>query len=123
MLAKFLKSVIVLAVALTFFSGTAMADNWRRGGHHPPKKRYHYCSKHHPKHIKHHHHGHRPAHRRYIVHQDYGPALPSRIHYRPHRYQASTQHPLAPRIVFIGPIPFPVPPPPNEVLDYLTGHR
>lgn len=123
MLANFLKSVIVLAVTLTFFGTPAMADNRGRDGHHLPKKRDHYCSKHHPKHIKRHHHGHRPAQRRHIVHTDSGPAAPPRHHGRPHRHQDSTLHPLAPRIVFIGPIPFPVPPAPNEVLDYLTGHR
>lgn len=109
MLAKFLKSVIVLAVALTLFGGTAMADRWSRDCHHP-KKRHHYQPKHHHKVQP--HHGHRG--RVYVV--------PPRPHYRQPQYHASSVHPLAPRVLFVGPLPIPVPPPPHEVLDYLTGH-
>ena len=117
MLAKVLKSVIVLAVALTFFGGTAMADRRGRDRHHQLQK-HHYHMKHHPRHYKGHPHGHRPP----VVYKEYVYVAPPRPHHRPQRYQASSLHPLAPRIVFIGGLPVPVPPPPHEVLNYLTGH-
>jgi hypothetical protein len=109
MLAKSLKSVIVLAVALTFFGGTAMADRWERNCHHP-KKWHHYHPRHNYKAHRHHDYR-RPV---YVA--------PPRPHYRQPRYHASSVHPLAPRIIVVGGLPIPVPPPPNEVLDYLTGH-
>lgn len=109
MLAKVLKSVIVLAVALTFFGGTAMADRRGRDGYHHHQK--------HQYHMKHH-----PKHRPHVVYKKYVYVAPPRPHHRPERYQASSLHPLAPRVVFIGGLPIPVPPPPHEVLDYLTGH-
>ena len=108
-MAKIFKSVIVLAMTLTLFAGTAMAD--RRGRdcrqsqkwhHHQPKRHYE---------TRHHHDHRRPV---YV-------APPAR-HYRQPQYHASSVHPLAPRIVIVGGLPFPVPPPPHEVLDYLTGH-
>jgi hypothetical protein len=104
MLAKFLKSAIVLAIALTFFGGTAMADRWERGRHH--SREYH------------HYH---PAVRPHYVHRVYVPAAPARAYYRQPQHRTSALEALAPRIVFLGPVPIPVPPPPNEVLDYLTG--
>jgi hypothetical protein len=108
MLAKFIKSAIVLAVALTLFGGTAMADNRGHGGHH--HHQWHHQS-------QHYHHA-RPdfGHRGHVY------VVPApRPQHRPHHYQTSSLHPLAPRIVFLGPLPIPVPPPPNEVLDYITG--
>lgn len=108
MMAKFLKSVIVVAVALTFFGGTAMADRWGRDCKHPKKwhhyqpKRYHQARPHYD-------------HRRHVQ------VVPPAPRYRQPRHHASNVHPLAPRILFVGPLPIPVPPPPNEVLDYLTG--
>ena len=108
MLAKFLKSVIILAVALTFFGGTAMANGRGRDcGHY--KKSHHYQPKHHYKARPHY------DHRRHVY------VAPPRPHYRQPQYHASRLHPLAPRVVFVGPLPIPVPPPPHEVLDYLTG--
>jgi hypothetical protein len=109
MMAKLLKSVIVLAVAMTFFGGTAMADRWGRDCHNP-HKRHHY----HPRH-----------HHKVYRHEDYRRPVyvaPPRPHYRQPEYHASSLHPLAPRIVIVGGLPIPVPPPPHEVLDYLTGH-
>jgi hypothetical protein len=116
MLAKSLKTVIILAVTLTFFGGTAMADRWGRDYHQPQKRNHHY-SKHHPKAYKSHHH----RHQRRVVHKEYVYVAPPRPHYREHRHQTSALHALAPRVVFIGGLPVPVPPPPHEVLDYLTG--
>ena len=113
---KSLKSVIVLAVALTFFGGTAMADRWGRDYHHPPKRHHHY-SKHHPKYYK----GHRHGHHRYVVHRRNIYVAPPHPQYRSRRHEASALHALAPRVVIIGGLPIPVPPPPHEVLDYLTS--
>jgi hypothetical protein len=109
MMAKFLKSVIVLAVTLTFFGGTAMADRWGRDSHHP-QKRQHYQSKHQYKAPP------RYDHRRHVQ------VVPARPHYQQPRYHASNAHSLAPRVVFVGPLPILVPPPPHEVIGYLTGH-
>ena len=107
MLAKFLKSVIVFAVALTFFGGTAMADRRDRDCR-QPQKWHHYQPKHRYE-ARHHNHA------------SYVYVAPPVPHYPQRQYHASNLHPLAPRIVFIGPLPIPVPPPPHEVLDYLTG--
>jgi len=116
MLAKSLKTVIVMAVALTFFGGTAMADRWGRDCHHPRKDHHHY-SKHHPKYYK----GHRRGHRPHIVQRRIVYVAPARPHYRAQRHEASALRALAPRVVFVGGLPVPVPPPPHEVLEYLTG--
>ena len=108
-MAKFLKTVIVMAVALTFFGGTAMAD--RRGRDcHQPQKAHHYQTKHHYKAHRH------DNHRRHVY------VAPPAPHYRQPRYHASSVHPLAPRIIIVGGLPIPVPPPPHEVIGYLTGH-
>jgi hypothetical protein len=107
MLAKNLKSVLVLAVALTFFGGTAMADNRGREDHHSQGWNHHAQGYHHA--------------RPHFGHSGHVYVVPPRPHYRPHSYQASSLHALAPRIVFLGPLPIPVPPPPSEVLDYITG--
>jgi hypothetical protein len=100
MMAKILKSVIVVAAALTFFGGTAMADRWGRDYHHDS---YH--------HNYHHNDYHQNRHARVAPRHDY----------RQPSHYASDAHSLAPRIVFFGGLPVPVPPPPNEVLHYLTG--
>ena len=109
MMAKFLKSVVVFAVALTLFGGTAMADRWDRNCHHPEKWQHHQTK---------HHYAARPhyEHRKRVY------VVPSRPHYRQPQYHASSLHPLAPRIIVVAGLPIPVPPPPHEVLNYLTGH-
>jgi hypothetical protein len=109
MLAKSLKSAIILAVALTFFGGTAMADRWERNCHQSAKW-HHYQPKHNYK-------AHRHEHYRRPVY-----VAPSPPHYRQPQYHASSLNSLAPRIVIVGGLPIPVPPPPHVVLDYLTGH-
>ena len=111
MLAKSIKFAIVFAVILTLFGGTAMADNrgrdghrqteWNRGHHHQSYERHHQAY----------------AHRSYNHHK-----VPRVIHRQPVR-RVVKANPLAPRIVFLGPIPVPVPPSPHEVLGYLSGHR
>jgi len=121
MLAKSLKFAMVFALVLAFFGGTAMADNRGRDGHHTAKwERGH--QKHHvykqPNHYRKHHQGDH-----YYARRDYGHRNPPRPSVHQPRYQVSKPHPLAPRIVFLGPIPVPVPPPPHEVLGYLAGHR
>ncbi len=120
MMAKILKSVIVVAAALTFFGGTAMADGWGRDYHH--NKGHHSHWKHHQRH----HSDWRQPQRGAYYHDSYreerhARVAPPRHDYRESRHYASESHPLAPRIVFFGGLPVPVPPPPNEVLDYLTG--
>ncbi|MEJ2154917.1 MAG: hypothetical protein P8X96_06255 [Desulfobacteraceae bacterium] len=134
MMAKILKSVIVAAVVMTFFGGTAMADRRGRDAHHSKDwvhsnaKRYHkaYHHDHYRKHVRaERRHNRHIRHDRYVSrhghdrrHDHY---VPKRSHYRKPRYQASSPHPLAPRVVFLGGLPVPVPPPPHEVLDFLTG--
>lgn len=121
MMAKFLKSVIVLAMVLTFFGGTAMADRRGRDYHHPKKGHRHHLKHHHKGRSHYHYHRHirvappRDHHRRHVR------VVRQRPTYRQPRYHAADPHPLAPRIVFLGGLPVPVPPPPHEVLDYLTG--
>jgi len=114
MMAKILKSVIVVAVALTFFGGTAMADRWDRDYHHHHKRYHSHWKQHHKVRARYHHDGYR--------HERHARVAPPRHDYRQSRHYASQSHPLAPRIVFFGGLPVPVPPPPNEVLHYLTGH-
>ena len=123
-MAKILKSVIVVAVALTFFGGTAIADRGDRDYHHRNKRYHSQWKQHHKAHghyyqKRHHSSGHyRDSYR----HERHARVAPPRHDYRQSRHHASNSHPLAPRVVFFGGLPVPVPPPPNEVLDYLTGH-
>ena len=109
MLAKSLKSVIILAVALTFFGGTAMADRWERNCH-QTRNWHHYQPKHHYKAHRYH------AYRRPVY------VAPPRPYHEQARYHTTSLSALAPRIAIVGGLPIPVPPPPYVVIDYLTGH-
>ncbi len=121
MLAKSLKFAIVFAVVLAFFGGTAMADNRGRGGHDTTKwdrghQKHHVVKR--DNHYRKHHQGDH-----YNAHRDYGHRNPPSRPVQHPQNRVSKLHPLAPRVVFLGPIPVPVPPPPHEVLGYLAGHR
>jgi len=121
-MARILKSLIVVALAMTFLGGTAMADGRGRDRHHADKwqsshwKHDHYRARHHN-----HYRRHARAENRYDHRRRHVRVVPSRPDYRHREYRASKPHPLAPRVIFLGGLPVPVPPPPNEVLDYLTG--
>jgi hypothetical protein len=121
MLTKSLKFSIVLAVVLTLFGGTAMADSRGRNNHNAIKGDREYQHHHDNKWGNHYRGRHQGNH--YYAHRDYGHRNLTRPVYHHPPYQVSKPHPLAPRIVFLGPIPVPVPPPPHEVLNYITGHR
>jgi hypothetical protein len=121
MLSKSLKYSIVLALVLALFGGTAMADNKARNGYHPKKGNHRYQYHRENKWANQYRQRHPGSH--YNTHKDYGHRNPPRpVYHQPH-YQVSKPHPLAPRILFLGPIPVPVPPPPHEVLNYIAGHR
>ena len=124
MMAKLFKSVIVLAVILMFFGGTASAHG--RGGDGKHYKKWHRSHRYHYHKARPHHRYHHKRHihsvRRHDHHRRHGHAVSRRSEYRQQRYKTAKPHPLAPRLIYIGGLPVPVPPPPHEVLDYLTGH-
>lgn len=121
MLVKSLKVAMVFAVGLTFLGGATMADNRSRDGYHASK--WDRGNKKHQvvKRDDHYYQNHQGDH--YYATRDYSHRKPPPPSIQQPRYRVSKPHPLAPRIVFLGPIPVPVPPPPHEVLGYLAGHR
>jgi hypothetical protein len=109
MMAKILKSVIIVAMAMTFFGGTAMADRRGRDYDHSQKWDHSYSRSYHRA----------PAYNHHGRHDE---VVSKRSDYRQPQYHASKSPSLAPRIVFFGGLPVPVPPPPDEVFRFLTGH-
>jgi hypothetical protein len=122
MLAKSLKFVMVFAVVLTFFGGTAMADHKGRGGHWKTEwDGGHYNQHAHPG--NHHWAKYRHGDHRHYARRDYDRHYAPRAPQHPVRQSVSRPNPLAPRIAFLGPIPVPVPPSPQEVIGFITGRR
>lgn len=124
MLTKSIKFAMIFAVVLAFFSGTAMAGDRGRGGHHPTQwDRGN--QKHHAYKWNKHYYKHHRGDRRYYAHHRRvdNHRKPLRAPYHQPERRVSKPHPLAPRIVFLGGLPVPVPPPPHEVLGYIAGHR
>lgn len=111
MLIKSLKFAMVFAVVLTFLGGTAMADNRGHQGH--PGRQAYKWEQHYAK-----HNNGNPYHYRHARRFS-----PPREPHRQSAHRISKPNPLAPRIVFLGPIPVPVPPSPHEVLGFIAGHR
>lgn len=122
MLAKSLKFAMVFAVVLTFFGGTAMADHKGRDGHGKTEWNGGHANQHATP-GNHHYANHHDGNHYHYAHRDYGHHYAPRTPHPPVYRPVSRPNPLAPRIAFIGPIPVPVPPSPQEVFGFITGRR